>query len=843
LQSLAQGTTNVTATFSSVTSNAAAVTVSAPALDRIDVTPLGVRLPIGLVQQYQATGLYSDGSVADVSSTVSWSSSVGTVASVSSTGRATGLAAGTTNVTATQAGVTGVAALVVTSVSVTSIAVTPSTVTLPVGVKVHLVATALLSDGSARDITSDVAWTSGSTAATVTNAQPLPGLVTAAAAGTATITATLGARSGSATVTVITASLNTIQVFPADETVPRGLSLNYGAVGLYSDGNAYDLTLTATWSSSAPTVATVSDALPTQGLVTTLAAGSTQIRATLGAITGATSLTVNTATLSSLSVTPALATMPIGAPRQYRATGVFSDGSSRDVTTLARWETGNLAVAAISNAAGSDGLLTSLGAGTTTVTATMGTVVGTARVTVTNAALERITVSPPIARIGLQAIVPFTATAIFSDGSSFDLTHLAAWTSSSATVASVRNDAGFHGVTTGLAAGTATITATWLGNTGTATLTVTNATLLDLYISPAVVRTGVGIDVQFSASGLWTDGTTSDLTRVATWSSSLSSVAVISNAIGSQGLATTRGVGTSTIGAAYGGRTDSTTLTATNATLSSIAVTPATRTLGLGGQQQYRAVATFSDGTTFDITAVASWSSTSPLVASVSGAPGSVGLATALSGGTTTLRAQVGAVSGTASLTVSGAALTSVTVTPATGIIPRLYWRQYRATATYADGTSQDVTEQAAWSTGTPAVASAGNGMLSGGRVSGLTVGTSTVTARFGGLTGNAAATVSQMTLTGLVVTPDDAFTPVGVPIQLTATGTFSDGVTTLTLDITLQVGWKVAPKKNGTVSNTDGSRGLVTMYEPSSSANILAQAFEPATGTIFTSNTKVNAP
>jgi hypothetical protein len=52
-----------------------------------------------------------------------------------------------------------------------------------------------------------------------------------------------------------------------------------------------------------------------------------------------------------------------------------------------------------------------------------------------------------------------------------------------------------------------------------------------------------------------------------------------------------------------------------------------------------------------------------------------------------------------------------------------------------------------------------------------------------------------------------------------------------------------VAPKKNGTVSNTDGSRGLVTMYEPNSSANILAQAFEPQTSTLFTANTKVDAP
>jgi hypothetical protein len=206
-------------------------------------------------------------------------------------------------------------------------------------------------------------------------------------------------------------------------------------------------------------------------------------------------------------------------------------------------------------------------------------------------------------------------------------------------------------------------------------------------------------------------------------------------------------------------------------------------------------------------------------VASISGAAGSEGLATALSGGVTTITARLGTVSGSATLTVSSAPLVGLTVAPASGIIPLGFWRPYTATAVFDDGLMVDVTGQATWTTGTPTVAHAGNGPLYGGRVTGLSEGTSTVVARFGGRGGTATAIVMTLRLTNLEVTPQNATTSVGDPLQLTAIATFSDGTTTIELDITLQVGWQVSPKKNGTVSNTDGSRAVVTMYNGASSA------------------------
>jgi hypothetical protein len=256
----------------------------------------------------------------------------------------------------------------------------------------------------------------------------------------------------------------------------------------------------------------------------------------------------------------------------------------------------------------------------------------------------------------------------------------------------------------------------------------------------------------------------------------------------------------------------------------------------------YRAIARFSDGTTFDVTTGAAWSSSSTSVASISGALGTVGIATALRGGTTTITARLGSISGSTTLTVSSAALTGLTVTPSTGIIPIGWWRQYTATAVFADGLTANVTSQTTWTSNQPLVAQSGNGALYGGRVTGLSAGTATVRARFGGLSGTASATVMSLRLTSIDLTPESPVSPIGVPIQLTATGTFTDGTTTIQLDITLQVGWKASPQKNGTVSNSEGSRGVVTMYDGQAAAVIHAVPPDP-TNTAGDAHTWVSAP
>ena len=108
--------------------------------------------------------------------------------------------------------------------------------------------------------------------------------------------------------------------------------------------------------------------------------------------------------------------------------------------------------------------------------------------------------------------------------------------------------------------------------------------------------------------------------------------------------------GSTTITAASGRISGSTTLTVNQPSLVSIVVSPSSVSLQQGSTQQFSAAGTYSDNTTKDVTALASWSSLSTSIATVN----SAGLAMALSSGTTTIQASSGAISGSASLSVSG---------------------------------------------------------------------------------------------------------------------------------------------------------------------------------------------
>ena len=97
-------------TATTTTTTPATTTTTTPALSSIMVTPASpdnsANLAIGATQQFTATGTYSDGSTADISSQVTWNSDTTSVATIDSNGLATGVAAGTANITAALSGIT-----------------------------------------------------------------------------------------------------------------------------------------------------------------------------------------------------------------------------------------------------------------------------------------------------------------------------------------------------------------------------------------------------------------------------------------------------------------------------------------------------------------------------------------------------------------------------------------------------------------------------------------------------------------------------------------------------------------------------------------------------------------
>src|SRR5206468_1065975 len=121
---VAQGSATIRATSGLITGSAN-LTVTAPALVSIAVTPANPSIALGLTRQFTAIGMYTDSSTQDLTSTVTWSSSATGVATIGA-GLATSLAQGITTISASLGPLTGSTALTVTASTLTSIAVTPA---------------------------------------------------------------------------------------------------------------------------------------------------------------------------------------------------------------------------------------------------------------------------------------------------------------------------------------------------------------------------------------------------------------------------------------------------------------------------------------------------------------------------------------------------------------------------------------------------------------------------------------------------------------------------------------------------------------------------------------------
>ena len=185
-------------------------------------------------------------------------------------------------------------------------------------------------------------------------------------------------------------TLTSIAVTSTNPTIRASATQQFTATATYSNNSTQDIISQVTWASSNTAVATIN----TVGLATAgTGAGTTTISATLGTVSGNTALTVQTA-LTSIAVTPTNPTIQTSATQQFTATGTYSNNSTQDITSEVTWASSNTAVATMNGA----GLATAgTGTGTTTISATSGTVSGNTSV--------QAPAQPPVLCNGLPATI------------------------------------------------------------------------------------------------------------------------------------------------------------------------------------------------------------------------------------------------------------------------------------------------------------------------------------------------------------------------------------------------------------------------------------------------------
>jgi hypothetical protein len=344
-------------------------------------------------------------------------------------------------------------------------------------------------------------------------------------------------------------NLVSISLNPNNPTLPLGAIQRFTAIGTFSDSSTQTL-VSVTWSSTNNAVATVTDDETNLGAVLALTQGSTTISACTGSICGTIPLTVGPAALVSLAIAPINPSTPLGLAQQFSATGTYTDGSTQDLTSSATWSSSAPTVSTVTA-----GLASALSQGSASITATSGSATATTTLTVGPPQIASNAIIPANPSVALGLSVQFTAVSVYTDGSTQPFTGALRWISSDATVATIDS----NGLASTVGQGSITITVLHLAGSqyrpvASTTLTVGPPLLLSLAVATTRPSILPGTTQQFTATGTYTNGP-ADLTTVVTWNSSNPLAAGISNASGSQGLATGISTGVAVITATLGAGT------------------------------------------------------------------------------------------------------------------------------------------------------------------------------------------------------------------------------------------------------------------------------------------------
>ncbi len=649
------------------------------------LTPQTAVLAVNATLQFSATG---------GAAPYTWSTNNTAVASIGATTAVlSALTQGTVTVTAVDANGTTASSAII---SVRTITVSPPTASVETGSTLQFTA----AGGAA-----PYSWTSSSPAIATMNATT--GLLTAVSAGTITIRATDadGIIGNSGTITATTPPPPAaVTITPQTSTLAAGQTLQFSTTG----GAA-----PYTWRSSNPATATVS----ATGLLTAIAAGTSIVTVTDNIGSAVTSGTI---TVTQTQISPNSTFIGVGQTLQFSAIGGV---------TPYTWSSSNAAIASIN---ATSGLLTSLSAGSVTISATdnIGQIATTANIVVSN-----ILVSPQTANLDTGSTQQFTAS-----GGTAPYT----WTSSNTAIATVNATTGL--VTT-IAVGTAIISATDTnsisGSTSTITVVIPPPPIITITAPAAAVN--LGATLQLTATGG---------SAPYTWSTSNATVASIGV---TNGL-----ISALTAGTVVATATDSGGFTGTSAIITIINPAPPPTAPALPPQIQPQTALLPVSGiltlTVLDGTAPFTWTSSNP---------------------TTTITFVD---LNTIQLSSTAAGTTSLTVTDANNIAATTGLIEFRTVSVTATAASVDIgaTIQMTATGGSPSYTWTVDNPLSAtvdatGLVTGITAGTVTITATdVNAFAGNATISVIDPATT-IIIAPQIASVPTGNTLAFSVNAPFGN--------------------------------------------------------------------
>ena len=766
-------------------SNVVTVTVN-QTLSSLSIAPATAKLPLNGTQQFTPTLTDQFGAAMSSSPAITWSISGG-VGSISTIGLyAAGAAPGAATVQAAAGTLTATASVTVASAPPT-IATAASASPNPAPGTTTTLSVLGADDGGESNLT--YTWaTMGTPPAAVTfsangNNAAKTSVATFTKVGSYNFQVTVrdaGGQTVTSSVTVtVNPTLTAITVSPAVPTLNSRATQQFAATAKDQFGAPLSPQPVFTWTVSG------AGSISSLGLYTASdAAGTATVTATSGSISGTAnvSVAVSAPTISVVaSATPNPAT---GTTTTLSVLGADASGEGNLTYTWATTGTPPAAVTYSANgtnaAKNTVATFTKAGSYAFQVTAqNPGGMTVASSVTVTvSQTLTAITVSPVSATLHSLATQQFTASAKDQFAAALSSQPTFTWSVDGGGVGTI-SSSGLY--TASAASGSATVRATSGGLSGTAGITVTNASPTIATIASASPNPVTGTTTTLSVLGA-DDGGQGNLTY--TWATTGTPPAAVTfsangtNAAKSS-VATFTKAGsyafTVTVTDAGGAYATSSVTVTVNQTLTTIAVTPASISVQTGTTRQFSTSAADQFGTALTNQPTLTWSVSG--VGSIS----SGGLYTAGStAGSATVKAASGSVSGTASVIVTAVVpvLTSITVSPTPVSVIVSHTQQFTATALDQNGKSLASQPSFTWS-----VASGVGSVSAGGLYTApSSAGTASVQAASGGLSGTASVTVTTAMAPTISVVASASPNPVtGTTTTLSVLGADASGESNLT--------------------------------------------------------------
>ncbi|MNI30136.1 Bacterial Ig-like domain (group 2) [compost metagenome] len=388
-----------------------------------------------------------------------------------------------------------------------------------------------------------------------------------------------------------------------------------------------------------------------------------------------------------LEVSKEFVSLKVGGTEELKLTATYANGTTDDtIAAKAKWTTSNEAVADVTK-----GSLKAYKSGETIIKAEYGG--KTVSILVDVDIPRMIKANKPSTAIQVGGTEQLVLQAIYADERVETITDQAEWTSSSEDTVEVR-----RGMITGVATGAASVKAKF--GTRTVTIPISVGVIKSLTSNVEKLMMAKNGTAQLTLTVLYTDGTSKDVTSLATWA-----VADASVAKADAGAVTALSSGKTNVTATFENKTVTIPLEVDMA--QSLAANPKMLYLEKDGTGSIQLSSTDSNGIVKPVTADAEWSSSAPAIADVV-----KGIVTAYGTGKATITAKYGG--------------KTVTIPVEVEIIQKLESNtpflslksgldaQIILTATSSDGKTKDVTAQAEWTTTSYKVTSVKNGLVSG---------------------------------------------------------------------------------------------------------------------------------